>query len=140
MNTLKGVLIVDDEDIIVKGLQYLISANFRDYIIKGASSLKELDQSLIANEYTHLILDLNLKDGNSIDILPRLTIQYPDLSILIHSMVSDKETIDKLMQFKIAGFLNKRSGEKEVLNTLQNFLNKGCRDSNTPEEKKTNYF
>lgn len=122
MEGVKKILITDDEDIIFKGLYYLITLNFSDCVINKASSLNELGEHLSSSEYTHLILDVNLQDGNSIDVLPQITQQYPNLSILIHSMVSEKETIDKLMQFNIVGIVNKRSSEHEVLESLQNFL------------------
>jgi DNA-binding NarL/FixJ family response regulator len=125
MTTVRKILIADDHSIVSRGLQYLISLNFENCAITQVYSLKELLQTLPADEFTHLILDLNLDDGNSIDVLPQITQKYPDILILIYSMASEEVFGKKLMQFNISGFLSKKSDESEVVRALQVFLQGG---------------
>ncbi len=125
MNSFRKILIADDHSIVSRGLQYLITLNFENCAITQVYSLKELLQTLPTDEFTHLILDLNLDDGNSIDVLPQITQKYPDILILIYSMASEEVFGKKLMQFNISGFLSKKSDESEVVRALQVFLQGG---------------
>lgn len=125
MDSIKKILIADDHSIVSRGLRYLITLNFSGCIITEVSSLKELLLRLPSDDFTHLILDLNLDDGNSIDVLPEVTGKYPDLYILIYSMASEEVFGKKLMQFNISGFLSKKSPEDEVVRALQVFLQGG---------------
>ncbi|MEI9913220.1 MAG: response regulator transcription factor [Bacteroidota bacterium] len=125
MDSIKKILIADDHSIVSRGLRYLITLNFTGSQIIEVSSLKELLLRLPSDNYTHLILDLNLDDGNSLDVLPEVTGKYPDLYILIYSMASEEVFGKKLMQFNISGFLSKKSAEDEVVRALQVFLQGG---------------
>ena len=125
MTTLKKILIADDHSIVSRGLHYLISLNFEDWNITQVPSLSELMNILPSGGFSHLILDLNLDDGNSIDKLPEITRLYPELAILIYSMASEEVFGKKLMQFNISGFLSKRSSESEIVRALTVFLQGG---------------
>lgn len=125
MTTVRKILIADDHSIVSRGLQYLITLNFENCAITQVYSLKDLLQTLPTDDFTHLILDLNLDDGNSIDVLPQITQKYPDILILIYSMASEEVFGKKLMQFNISGFLSKKSDESEVVRALQVFLQGG---------------
>lgn len=125
MGNMKKILIADDHSIVSRGLQYLITFNFSDCQITEVLSLRELMKTLAAEEYTHLILDLNLEDGNSIEVLPEITQKYPHIYILIYSMVSEEVFGKKLMQYNISGFLSKKSAEDEIVRALQIFLQGG---------------
>jgi DNA-binding NarL/FixJ family response regulator len=125
MSDIKKILIADDHSIVSRGLRYLITLNFSNCHITEVSSQKQLLQTLATNEYTHLILDLNLDDGNSMAVLPQITKQYPGLYILIYSMATEQIFGAKLMQYNISGFLSKKSGETEIVRALQVFLQGG---------------
>ncbi len=85
MDKKKNILITEDHGIVCRGLYYLIMLNFPGCIIHEVASIKEMKLRLPAGNFTHLILDLTLPDGNSIDVLPGLIEQYPQLKILILS-------------------------------------------------------
>ncbi|MGN6438368.1 MAG: response regulator transcription factor [Agriterribacter sp.] len=125
MESIKKILIADDHTIVSRGLYYLITLNFTGVHIGEVHSLRSLMTELSQNTYTHLILDLNLDDGNSMDVLPGIKQQYPGLLILIYSMVSEEVFGKKLMQYEISGFLSKKSSETEVVQALKVFLEGG---------------
>jgi len=125
MDTIKKIIIADDHSIVSRGLNYLISLNFDNKTITEVSSLSDLMKALQAEEFTHLILDLNFDDGNSIEKIPEITSKYPGLLILIYSMASEEVFGKKLMQYNISGFLSKKSNETEIVRALQVFLEGG---------------
>ena len=82
-------------------------------------------QRLPTDSFTHLILDLNLDDGSSLDVLPEILEKYPDLDILIYSMASEEVFGKKLLPFNISGFLSKKSEEGEIIQALKVFFEGG---------------
>lgn len=125
MESIKKILIADDHVIVSRGLYYLITLNFTSVDVVEVHSLKYLMDELSQEGYTHLILDLNLDDGNSMDVLPEIKEKYPELFILIYSMVSEDVFGKKLMEYEISGFLSKKSDENEIVQALNVFLQGG---------------
>jgi len=125
METIKKILIADDHTIVSKGLTYLFDLNFTDCNITEVSTMQESLKQLCDLSYTHLILDLNLKDGNSLDYIPKIIETNPHLHILVYSMASEDVFGKKLLEMDTSGFLSKASSEIEVLNALRIFLEGG---------------
>ena len=61
-----SLLIADDHAVIRTGLKYLLSRQFRDVDVWEATDCADLRQKLDEADFTHLILDLQLGDCNSI--------------------------------------------------------------------------
>jgi DNA-binding NarL/FixJ family response regulator len=116
------ILIVDDHAIIRRGLRFIIESNFQNCIIDGAEDIKGLIQKLSENRYTHLILDLQLEDGNSINQFLEIREKYPDLLVMVYTMSPEEIFGKRLMQMGAAGFLTKQSSEEEVIKALHLFL------------------
>jgi two-component system, NarL family, invasion response regulator UvrY len=117
------ILIIDDHAIVSRGLEFIIHNNFKNAVIINDNSIRGMFDILEKNKgITHLILDLNLIDGNSLDYMHKLTEQYPELPILIHSMASEEIYSKILLQFNISGYLSKSSNEEEITTALKVFL------------------
>ncbi|MGC4038326.1 MAG: response regulator transcription factor [Chitinophagaceae bacterium] len=125
MDGIKKILIADDHSIVSRGLHYLITLNFTGCNITQVPSLSALQATLSTDDFTHLILDLNLDDGNSIELIPQIIEKYPNLYILIYSMASEEIFGKKLLQYNISGFLSKKSEEAEIVRALRVFLQGG---------------
>ncbi|MBS1669249.1 MAG: response regulator transcription factor [Bacteroidetes bacterium] len=122
MNKGEKVLIVDDHAIVARGLKYLIDLNFSNCQVFVTGEIETMRKMLRESHYTHLILDINLTDGNSLEVIPELKKVYPSLHILVHSMVSEEIYGKKLMQMDISGFLSKNSSESEIITALRIFF------------------
>ena len=125
MGEIRKILIADDHSIVSRGLYYLLTLHFSDVSISEAHSLDALMKALSTDCYSHLILDINLDTENSIEVLPQIIENYPDMKILIYSMISEEVYGRKLMQYKINGFLSKKTEEREILDALRIFLDGG---------------
>jgi DNA-binding NarL/FixJ family response regulator len=91
--------------------------------IQEASTCNELMKELVKNRYTHLILDIILSDGSSLEIIPNIRRVYPDLNIMIFSMQPAEVYGEALKQYGIKYYLSKSVGEEEILQMLTKFLN-----------------
>src|SRR5690606_19835280 len=117
------ILIADDHTVVRCALMQLIQHQLRFHQVKGVNSRNALLRELRQCRYTHLILDMSLSDGMSLEILPVLLKLYPHLQILIFSMFRKNTYQHILEKYPLYGYLQKDAPEKEILDTLHNFLN-----------------
>jgi DNA-binding NarL/FixJ family response regulator len=90
--------------------------------IHEAATCNTLMNELVKKQYTHLILDIILSDGNSLEVIPNIRRLYPELAIMIFSMQAAEIYGEAVKQYDISYYLSKGSGEEEMLQMLQRFL------------------
>ena len=117
------ILIADDHSMIRKGLKLYMQLNLGFTDIQEAASCNELMKVLVKKKYTHLILDIILSDGSTLEVIPNIRKVYPNLNILIFSMQPEEVYGEALKQYGINYYLSKSVGEEEMHQVLQRFLN-----------------
>ena len=90
--------------------------------IHEVSSCSTLMNELVKKKYTHLILDIILSDGNTLEVIPNIRRLYPSLAIMIFSMQAAGIYGEAVKHYGINYYLPKAAGEEEMLHTLQRFL------------------
>lgn len=126
------ILIADDHSMIRKGLKLYMQLNLGFTDIQEAGSCNELMRGLGKKKYTHLILDIILSDGSTLEVIPNIRRVYPDLNILIFSMQPEEVYGVALKQYGINYYLSKSVGEEDMHQVLQRFLN-----NETPVKRNT---
>lgn len=119
------ILIADDHSVIRAGLRYLLTRNFQKLQIAEADACGTMMADLADVPFTHLILDLQLGDCNSIDVIPEIVSQYPELRVLVYTMSPEAIYGKRLVQMGVSGFLSKEEDEQRVVEALDSFLLKG---------------
>jgi DNA-binding NarL/FixJ family response regulator len=117
------ILIADDHSMIRKGLKLHLQLSLGYTDIEEAGSCNELMNELVKKRYTHLVLDIILSDGSTLEVIPNIRRVYPDLHILVFSMQPAEIYGEALKQYGIQFYLSKSVGEEEMLGVLQKFLN-----------------
>ena len=117
-----AIIIADDHSMIRKGLKLHIQLNLGFTNIEEVASCHELMRELIKKKYTHLILDIILTDGSTLEIIPNIRRVYPDLQILVFSMQPAEIYGEALKQYGIHYYLSKTVGDEEIVQVLQKFL------------------
>jgi len=105
-----------------KGLKLYMQLNLGYTDISEAGSCNELMKELVKKKYTHLVLDIILSDGSTLEVIPNIRRVYPDLQILVFSMQPAEIYGEALKQYGIRYYLSKSSGEEEIIRSLQKFL------------------
>ena len=116
------ILIADDHSMIRKGLKLYMQMNLGYNNIQEVGSCNELMKELVKKKYTHLVLDIILSDGSTLEVIPNITRVFPDLQILVFSMQPAEIYGEALKQYGIQYYLSKSSGEDEIISVLQKFL------------------
>ncbi len=115
-------LLADDHPLIRKGLKLLIQVNLNFFDTSEVASCNELMKELTKRKYTHLVLDILLSDGNSLEVLPAINQLYPDLKILVYSMQPREVYGTALYQYGIEYYLPKTTPEEDTFRLLRRFL------------------
>jgi DNA-binding NarL/FixJ family response regulator len=115
------ILIADDHSIVKMGLTAILNKMGAKQI-DTVSNISELKEVLKRNVYTHLVLDIIMPDGNSIELIEHINQTYPSLSILVHSM-QPVEVYGKIVsKFQIHSYLHKGASESEIYYQLELFF------------------
>lgn len=116
------MLISDDHVIIRRGLRNLLQDQLGVRSIREAGSLAELLRQLGEASPDLLILDLQLGDGHSLDVLERLCAEHPAMRILVYSMSPEHIYGPRVLAMGGSGFLSKQTSEEEVLRALRRVM------------------
>jgi DNA-binding NarL/FixJ family response regulator len=116
-----NVLVAEDHSIVKMGLTAILN-RLNVQKVGDVSTCTDLMIELGTNDYTHLILDIILPDGNTLEYIETITEKYPHVSILIHSM-QPVEVYGKISnKFKIHSYLHKGASESEINYHLELFI------------------
>jgi DNA-binding NarL/FixJ family response regulator len=116
------IIIADDHSIVRMGLSSLIK-QYHVSVVDEVVNCSQLMQQLKNEPYTHLILDIILPDGNSLEIIENINNLYPKLSILIHSMQPIEVYGKILKKYNIHSYLYKGVSENEIKYHVESFIN-----------------
>jgi len=116
------ILLADDHSMIRKGLKLLLQGQLGFNDVYEVSSCNELMRELVKKRYSHVVLDIILSDGSTLEILPNIRKVYPGIRIMVFSMQPPEVYGKALKQYGIYHYLTKTSQEDETIRVLQRFL------------------
>ncbi len=115
------VLVAEDHSIVKMGLTAILN-RLEVQKVGDVSTCIQLMEELATNHYTHLILDIILPDGNTLEYIEKINEKYPNLSVLIHSM-QPIDVYGKISnKFNIHSYLHKGASEIEINYHLELFI------------------
>jgi len=117
------ILMADDHSMMCRAIGLTLEFHLGYKEMYGVSSCSELMHELNKGKYTHLVLDMNLKDGSSLEILPNIRMLYPELRIVVFS-VQPKEVFGAVLKnvYGIDHYISKTESEQEVIRLLRDFF------------------
>src|SRR6185503_16306352 len=119
--------LVDDHILFRKGLRSLIEMIGDEYsILFEADSGKDLQQKLRTHEPPDMILlDVQMPGMDGIDTVIWLAQHFPDIRILVVSMIHQEETIVKMLRLGVKGYVCKDVEPNVLAEALRSIFNKG---------------
>jgi DNA-binding NarL/FixJ family response regulator len=136
------ILLADDHSMIRKGLKLYLQTNLECNFVGEVSSCAELMKELMKEKYSHLILDIILNDGSSLEVIPNITKVYPKLKILVFSMQPAEVYGEAIKNYGLKQYLSKSLSEEDIYIKLKKFiLNEPFSDTESnPESTPENPF
>lgn len=118
----KKILIADDHELILEGLNMLISTEPSYEIVGTAQTGTEVIELVDKiDELDVLIVDINMPEMDGIEVTKILKKKHPEIRILILSMYNRSEFVKTLISVGIDGYILKNSGRDvlfEAIDTL----------------------
>lgn len=108
------IAIADDHVLFRKSLKLLIGSFENMEIVAGASNGVELLEKLKTVTADILLLDLQMPEMDGFETCNKINELYPDLKILVLTLISEEDTIKKIMDMGVNGYFTKNTDPHEL--------------------------
>jgi DNA-binding NarL/FixJ family response regulator len=109
------VNIVDDHKILVEGLRKLINESGKAIVTAVSHDAEGCRRLLKSQSPDVLLLDINLPDGNGIDLCIELKTLYPELKILALTSYGEYTVVRRMIENGALGYVLKNSMSEEMI-------------------------
>lgn len=111
---MEQVFIVDDHSSVRFGVATLLEKHGHS-VTAQAGTLREARLAAIANPWSLAIVDLQLPDGDGLELVQELRAKGMTQPILVHSMVPDSAAASRVFKAGAEGFINKGSESDDLI-------------------------
>lgn len=118
----KKFLLVDDHNIVISGLKFILSNEFHGCTIVTANNSEMAVSLFKKDEYDLIILDINLGGEDSTNLMMNFINRDANVKILIFSMRDEELYASRFMRLGAYGFLNKDSNDQDLVNAIRGIL------------------
>ena len=113
------ILIVDDHDIVRKGLAMLVSRQDDFSVVGEAGTVSEALKKARASAPDVVVMDIGLPDGSGIEACRDIRDDNPDIKVLILTSLSDEEAVVSSIIAGASGYLLKKAHSQEIVDAIR---------------------
>jgi DNA-binding NarL/FixJ family response regulator len=123
MNTKITIFLAEDHKLVRDAWKLTIEDDSLFSIIGESETGSEALSYCSSNKVDVIIMDLNLKDGSSIEVIKKLIDIIPNVKIIVVSMLNVYSIIKDLYKSGIKSFLTKNSSKEELIEAIKKAFN-----------------
>jgi DNA-binding NarL/FixJ family response regulator len=116
------VLIVEDHELLRRGLRELLTESFPEIDFGVADSSSAANAQLANADWDLILLDINLPGRGGLEVLVEAKRLRPHTPVLVISGYSEDEFAVRALKLGAAGYLNKNRSSEEVLAAVRKIL------------------
>ncbi len=116
------ILVVDDHEIVITGIRYLLKNNLPSANVEGLGSIESLSKKLKNKEYDLVILDINIPGADTHSLIHLIKSMQEEAKILIFSMNSEELFAKRYLKLGVNGYLMKQTDEHELVAAINKIL------------------
>ena len=120
---MKKILLIDDHDVVRKGLILLLQDFYPGATILEAGNGEESTELLKKHEVDLVILDIQIPGTNSFELLNFIVNFYPLVKILVFSMGSENLYGKRFLMAGAHGYLSKEASMAEIRKAIETIMN-----------------
>lgn len=113
-----GIFIAEDHKLVREAWKLTLENNSNCEVIGETELCSEALEFCLKNKPDVIIMDINLKDGKSIDVIKEMLDKIPNASIVVVSMINIYSIIKDLYKHGIRAFLTKNSSKEELIEAV----------------------
>ncbi len=129
------VLIIDDHQIVRRGLQELLADAFPEPETGEAANSQQALELLTSRSWDLVLLDINIPGRSGLDLLQDIKRLRPKLPVVVVSAYPEEEFAIRSFKLGASGYLNKNLGSEEMLAAVRKALSGGTYVTATLAEK-----
>jgi len=119
---MQTVLVLEDHPETREWLTGIIKQAFVEVETYEASSLAQAKQHIKDHKFDLALIDLNLPDGNGVEIISELTKSSPDTYCVVATIFDDDSYLFPALKAGAQGYLLKEQTSAEFINSLQGII------------------
>ncbi len=116
------ILLVDDHEIVRRGLRQLLAEGFPEAQFGEAETLPAAREALTRGSWDLMLLDINLPGGSGLELLERARELAPQMAVLVLSVYPEHEFAVRAFKLGADGYLTKASVADEMLLAVRRVL------------------
>lgn len=116
------IAITDDHPLLLEGLKNILNNEVNLEVVGCFTSSAALQQYLMHHEIDILLLDINLPDANSIELISPLRKKYSEMNIIILSVHNEYAVINSALSEGASGYIQKNAAVDEILNGINSIF------------------
>ena len=120
------ILLVEDNETIVKGLEYAFEK--KNYLYQSVSTLREAESLLEDTGFALVILDISLPDGDGLSFYEEV-VKRKGLPTLFLTAVDEEETVVKGLNLGAEDYVTKPFSTKELLARINRIFLRNKKES-----------
>ncbi|MBF9254451.1 response regulator transcription factor [Pontibacter sp. 172403-2] len=113
------VILTDDHKLIRDGLKALLNGSDTISVIGEAADGNELLELLQKVQADVVLLDINMPGKNGIETTRELHLHYPELKVLVLSMLDHERYVHQMIEAGASGYVLKNAGKEELTSAIQ---------------------
>lgn len=117
------ILVEDDHQIVFNGIKLIFQNSKEQYALEHCHNGDEAYALIRNSTYDLVILDVNLPDTDTLQLVQLLLVLKPKLKILIFSMSPIEMYARRFLKLGAFGYLSKQSNSEELLKAVRQVLN-----------------
>src|SRR5258708_6516168 len=128
------VLLVDDHEVVRKGLRAILDDKFAGIAVAEASTGDEALAQL-TEPFDAVILDLSMPGRSGIDLLAEIKHRHPKLPVLIMSLHGEEQFAVRALRAGASGYLTKSAAPEQLIGAFERVVRGGRYVSETLAER-----
>jgi DNA-binding NarL/FixJ family response regulator len=116
------VLIVDDHEIVRRGLKQVLLDEFLEIEFGEAENARTALELLSIGSWQIILLDINIPGRDGLELLGEIKRRRPDLPVLVVSGYFEDEFAIQAFKLGASGYLNKRTASDEVIAAVRKVI------------------
>ena len=119
------VVIIEDDDVIREGYQFLINAVEGYVVVNTYSSYENAVKEISSDDPDVILLDIELPGANGIESIPKLKKLVPHSHILILTVYESENLIFTALANGASGYLTKNTSSAKIVEAIKEVMEGG---------------
>ena len=119
------VLIADDHAVVRRGLQQILSDEFKDIIFGEADNAHQAVEDVRDSTWDVVILDITMPGRSGLDALKEIKKERPALPVLVLSIHPEDQFATRVLKAGASGYMTKETAPEELVTAINKVVTGG---------------